>query len=167
MKGRVLGLALGALCACRGAGHDVELSASARHLPQAGAGFGVALEQRIAAPGGIPLAFELGFEEVPLDEQGPLGDDWRRAFAGVVLRADQRGPRAALGITWVRTDAAVQGLEAFGDYGGAYLSLGHSFALGRNVRTGPEVLGAWLDSEGDRAGSGSFVEFAWRLAFCF
>ena len=167
MNRHLLALALGALPACRTAGHDFELAASARQLPDAGAGFGLALEQRVGSAGGLPLAFELGFEQVPLDEDGPLGDDWRRVFAGVVLRAADAGPRAALGITWVRTDTAVQGLDPFGDYGGGYLALGHSFALARGVLTGPELVGAWLDSEGDRGGSGTFVEFAWRLAFCF
>jgi len=154
--------------ACRTAAHDFALSVLPRQLPDAGPGLGLALEQRVGSPGGRALAFELGFELVPLDEEGPLGDEWKRAWSGVVLRAeDGLGARAGLGITWVRTDAGVQGLEAFGDYGGGYLSLGYSLELARGVLTGPEVVGAWLDSEGDRAGSGAFAELAWRLAFCF
>ena len=167
MKRALAILAFGTLSACRSARHDFELATSARALPEAGLGFAVAFEQRIGTASGLPLDLELGYEEVPLDEEGPLGDDWRRAFAGIVLRSDGAGPRAAFGVTWVRTDAAVQGLETFGDFGGAYLSLGHSFALRPAVRTGPELVGAWLDSEGDRAGSGSFIGFAWRFALCF
>jgi len=157
-----------ALGACSAPPHDFALLADARSLPEAGPGVSFALEQRVGAPAPLVLGFTLGFEFVPLDEEGPLGDDWKRAFAGLTVRGeDEAGPHAATGVTWVRTDAAVQGLDTFGDFGGLYLEGGYDWRLAPGFATGPLVLGAWLDSEGDRAGSGSFVELAWRLAWRF
>lgn len=159
------GLALGA---CTSPPHTFGLVGAARSLPEAGPGASLALEQRLGSPGNLALGFTLGFEWVPLDEEGPLGDDWKRAFAGLTVRGHgEGGPHAASGITWVRTDAAVQGLETFGDHGGVYLEAGYDWRLAPGLATGPVALGAWLDSEGDRAGSGSFVELAWRLVWRF
>jgi len=167
MRLRALVPALALASACHST-EAFELAASARQLPEAGPGIGLELEQRVGGSERLALALQLGLEVVPLDEEGPRGDEWKRVWCGLGVHAPGGlGPRAGAGITWLRTDAGVQGLEEFGDYGGAYLALGYAWRLAPRLATGPELSGAWLDSEGDESGSGSFVELAWRVAFLF
>jgi len=167
-RARWAALVLLALTACSSPPQHFALLTDLRALPEAGPGASLAVEQRVGTTESLVVGFTLGFEFVPLDEEGPLGDDWKRAFAGLTLRGeDEAGPHAATGVNWVRTDGAVQGLESFGDYGGLYLEVGYDWRLASGLATGPLALGAWLDAEGDRTGSGGFAELAWRIAWRF
>lgn len=154
-----------ALSACRSATErEIALALSARGLP--GAGVGAELSQRLLAADGHRLDFELGVERQELSDEGPGGDDWTRIWAG--LRGAPpagTGLQVHGGLTWLRSEGETSELSDPGDYGGAYLGLGWLLALGPALDTGPDLSFLYVDSEGDRSGSGAVFELAWRLVW--
>ncbi|MSR61988.1 MAG: hypothetical protein EXS08_06045 [Planctomycetes bacterium] len=157
---------LWALSACSSplGGRDLDLTLSARGVP--GVGAGVALAQRMVDSGSRRIDFELGLEEETLEEPGPSGDAWTRAWAG--LRCAAREPGDAFlygaGITWLRSQGRSSYFEP-GDYGGAYACGGYAFELTPALATGPDLTFMWVDSEGTENGSGALFQLAWRLTW--
>ena len=66
------------------------------------------------------------------------------------------------GVTWLRSEGHTSFLSDPGDYGGVYAGLGWLFVLAPALAMGPDIDFLYLDSEGDRSGSGGVVELAWR-----
>jgi hypothetical protein len=146
-------------------GRELDLAFSAQALP--GAGAGLALAQRMLDHGTRRLDFELGLERQELAEAGPDGDDWTRIFAGLRSAAGEPGSQlqGRAGVTWLRSEGDATGLEAPGDYGGMYLGGGWSFEAAPALAMGPDLTLLFLDSEGDRSGSGVVAELAWRFVW--
>ena len=166
IRGRVAGptalLALSA-CGCRSiTERELALAFSAQALP--GAGAGIALSQLMLERGERRIDFELGLERQKLADEGRAGDDWTRIWAGRSCTSAPTGAGLAgrAGVTWLRSEGEPSVLPDPGDYGGIYVGAGWAFALAPALTTGPDLNFLWVDSEGDRAGSGGVFELAWR-----
>lgn len=153
---------LGSACASPLGGEELALSLSGRAGPAAGAG--LSLAQRLVERGPRHLDFELGVERQRLDDAGPRGDDWTRAWGG--LRLAPSLPEAHLdgsaGVTWIRSEGSSSAVPVPGDYGGAFLSLGWTWELSSAWLTGPEITAMVVDAEGNRAGTESLLQISWR-----
>jgi len=159
-------LTLLALAGCRSATErEIGIALSARGLP--GAGAGVELSQCMFEGEDRRVDLELGIERQELPDEGPAGDDWTRVWAGLrgSASADGTGFQADLGVTWLRSEGETSELEDPGDYGGGYLGLGWLFALTPALDMGPDLSWLYVDAEGDRGGSGSVFELAWRFVW--
>jgi len=164
---RAAGAALASLapaCSSPLGGRDLDLSLAAQALP--GAGASVAVAQKMVESGSRRIDFELGIERQKLSDAGPGGDDWSRLYAGLRCAALESGAglQGRLGVNWLRNEGQTSALDP-GDYGGAYVGAGWSFALTPALATGPEATFIWVDSEGDASGSGALAELAWRFTW--
>lgn len=141
---------------------ELALALSAQGLP--GAGAGVTVSQLVLERGQRRIDFELGLERQELSDEGPQGDDWTRIWSGLRCAAGEPGSgfEGHAGVTWLRSEGQAGGLDDPGDYGGIYLGAGWVFALAPALGTGPDLTFLYVDSEGDRSGSGAVVELAWR-----
>lgn len=154
-------VALAGACRTSGGPSEVAFTLGAQGLP--GAGASATLAQRMRDHGDRRIDLELGLERQELPDEGPQGDDWSRIWLGLASAA--REPRshwqARAGVTWLRTEAEAGGLEDPGDYGGGYVGAGYAFQLSPSLSTGPGATLLYVDSEGDRSGSGSVVQLVW------
>ena len=154
--------ALALACSSPLGGRELDLSLGAQALP--GAGVSAALAQRVLTHGTRRVDFELGLDRQELGDAGPEGDDWTRIWAGVRSAASE--PSSHLqgrgGVTWLRSEGETSTLSDPGDYGGVYLGAGWSFELAPALATGPDLVVLFVDSEGDKSGSGVVAELAWR-----
>ena len=154
--------ALLALAACRSVTErEIALALSAQGLP--GFGAGAELSQCMVEGDERRIDLELGVERQELGDEGPAGDDWTRIWAGLRGSAPSGlGFQADAGVTWLRSEGETNELSDPGDYGGLYLGAGWLFALTPALDMGPDLTFLYVDSEGDRSGSGAVFELAWR-----
>ncbi len=164
VRARIALALLALLPGCRSplGGRELDLAVSGQALP--GLGAGVAVAQKLVERGPRRFDFELGLEHQRLADEGPDGDDWTRIFAGLRCAAKDPGAQlhGRLGVTWLRSEGETSALPDPGDYGGAYLGAGWSWDLTPALSTGPDLTFLWVDSEGNRSGSGGVTELAWR-----
>jgi hypothetical protein len=127
----------------------------------------VELSQCLVEGDGRRLDLELGLERQELSDAGPTGDDdWTRIWVGLRGSAPSgTGLQAHGGVTWLRSEGETSALDDPGDYGGAYLGVGWLLALTPALDTGPDLSFLYVDSEGDRSGSGGLFELAWRIVW--
>jgi len=143
---------------------EIALALSARGSP--GAGAGAELSQLMLERDGRRIDLELGVERQKLPDEGPSSDDWTRIWGGLrASAATGLGPMAHAGVTWLRSEAEAGTLSDPGDYGGLYLGAGWLFALAPALDMGPDLSFLYVDSEGNRSGSGAVFELAWRFVW--
>jgi len=157
------------LCACTSplGGEDLELALGASAQP----GFGglVGLSQRVWEGEARRVDFEMALIHQELADEGPTGkNDWDEIRAGLKLRSPSQASTvwfASSGAVWLRARGEPEVLDAPDDYGGLYLDLGLHFALTPALATGPDLTFLAVDAEGDRSGSGTATELAWRFVW--